>query len=171
MSILRLPADPIATGFGVFVPGSNPLRLGIRDLPAECSVREPGVIMGCRGVISARNNDPAARYRWDATGNAVRCLHCGADVTAATTVNVWREMLAPALPSPNARANELRPAVAARFAYARELLAARRPKEAEGQLRYAADLVLDAIAAGCDDPAGLARDLAALRAEVSAAQR
>lgn len=170
----HLSVAPIATGFDAFVPGSNPLRLGIHDLPAECSVREPGVIMGCRGVISARNNDPVARYRWDATGNTVRCLHCGADVTAATTVNVWREMLSPAvpaLPSPNARANELRPAVAARFAYARELLAARRPKEAEGQLRYAADLVLDAIAAGCDDPAGLARDLAVLRDEVRAAQR
>ena len=137
-------------------------------------MREPGVIAGCRGVMSVRNNAPVDRYRWDATGDTVRCLHCGADVTAATTANVWNEMLSPAvpaLPSPNARANELRPAVAARFAYARELLAARRPKEAEGQLRYVADLVLDAIAAGCDDPAGLARDLAALRAEVSAAQR
>ena len=50
-------------------------------------------------------------------------------------------------------------------------LAEKRPLKAR---EYADELAwdaLDAIAAGCDDPAGLARDLAALRAEVSAAQR
>ena len=128
MSILRLPADPIATGFGVFVPGSDPLRLGIHDLPAECSVREPGVIAGCRGVMSVRNNAPVDRYRWDATGDTVRCLHCGADVTAATTANVWREMLAPAVPALPSQPSALDELLAA-ARYAAEYLSPAPPTE------------------------------------------
>ncbi len=162
--------SPLATGeaYGASL-FSHP-----RDLPAQCSVKEPGVIAGCRGVMSVRNNAPVDRYRWDATGDTVRCLHCGADVTAATTANVWNEMLSPAvpaLPSPSARGNELRAVVTSGLDGVRVTLAEGRPLKAQ---EYADELAwdaLDAIAAGCDDPAELARDLAALRAEVSAAQR
>ena len=78
---------------------------------------------------------------------------------------------APALPSPNARANELRAAAVRDIAGVREWLADDRPLKASECADEVAWDALDAIAAGCDDPAGLARDLAALRAEVSAAQR
>ena len=159
--------SPLATGeaYGASL-FSHP-----RDLPAQCSVKEPGVIAGCRGVMSVRNNAPVDRYRWDATGDTVRCLHCGADVTAATTANVWNEMLSPAvpaLPSPSARGNELRAEFGVYAARARKFGTHLAVPDVLAELT---DLALAAIAAGCDDPAGLARSLAALRAEVSAAQR
>lgn len=141
-----------------------------------CKVVGDGRINACADVQGI-GDYMTANLAWRPDVLVVVCRRCGTEVTAATSPEGWRSTLDPIvlppapLPSPNARANELRPVVAARLSYARALLADRRPKEAEGQLRYAADLVLDAIAAGCDDPAGLARDLAALRAEVSAAQR
>lgn len=122
----HIPVAPIATG--VDLANGLDLSVALRDLPAECSVREPGVIMGCRGVMSARNNDPAARYRWDATGDTVRCLHCGADVTAATTANVWREMLAPAVPALPSQPSALDELLAA-ARYAAEYLSPAPPTE------------------------------------------
>lgn len=73
--------------------------------------------------------------------------------------------------SPNARANELRDRARSQAEGLREYITEGRPAKA---LEYLKDEVawnaLAAIAAGCDDPAGLARDLVALRAEALAAR-
>lgn len=169
----NIPVAPVT--FGVDLGGApSPLNLLANyALPRECSVKEPGVIMGCAVGLGARDRSCGALFRRDLVAGVIRCRFCDADVTATLSSEAWSEAFAPAvpaLPSASARSNELRPVVAARFAYARALLVDRRPKEAEEQLRYVADIALEAIAAGCDDPAGLARELNALRAEVNASR-
>jgi len=169
-----LATAPIATGFAAHDPGNINLGIPESSLPRACSVKELGVIMGCVGIFRERTNHPHAHYRWDDTGNVVRCRHCLADVTAAQSTEGWRTTLAPAvpaLPSPNSRANELHDRARSQAEGLRGYIAEGRPAKA---LEYIKDEVvwsaLDAIAAGCDDPAGLARDLAALHAEAIAAR-
>jgi hypothetical protein len=116
-------------------------------------------------------SDVVARARGS---DAVLCRFCFADVTPLVSAESWALVFAPAapaLPSPNARANELRAAAVRDIAGVREWLADDRPLKASECADEVAWDALDAIAAGCDDPAGLARDLAALRDEVRAAQR
>ena len=157
---MLLPSQPLA-----FDP--NPAK------SHRCKVSGHNRILGCRRVDGGRCAS-VEDFAWGLDLGVVACAYCGADVTAALPLAAWAEMLAPsspALPSPNARANELRAAAVRDIAGVREWLADDRPLKASECADEVAWDALDAIAAGCDDPAGLARDLAALRDEVRAAQR
>ena len=150
---------------------SVPLTLDHRgSRPLFCKVSRPAHIRGCFGV-RAQPDNPLSHFQWHADIAVAVCRHCGAEVTGAFPIAAWREMLAPALPSPNARGNSLRAAVEKRIGHVREFIDGDQPARALDLATVAAWEGHDAIAAGCDDPAGLARDLVALRAEVSAAQR
>ena len=158
---------------GMLLP-SSPLildRSGAR--PRFCEVTRIATIRGCVGV--REHSDPLiANFERSEHVGVVVCRHCGTDVTAALHLDDWEERLepaVPALPSPNARGNELRSIVADGLDGVRVTLAEKRPLKAREYADALAWDALAAIAAGCDDPAGLARDLAVLRAEVSAAQR
>lgn len=141
-----------------------------------CKVVGDGRINACADVQGI-GDYMTANLAWRPDVLVVVCRRCGTEVTAATSPEGWRSTLDPIvlppapLPSPSARGNELRAVVTSGLDGVRVTLAEGRPLKAR---EYADELAwdaLDAIAAGCDDPAGLARDLAALRAEVSAAQR
>jgi hypothetical protein len=147
----------------------------------RCVVMNGPMILGCRWTRDLSARDRKLSFRRDDTGNVVRCLGCKADVTAALSVEQWNAMLAPAVsavPSGHPthrtsreRANDMRNAVVRQFGGVREYLSEDRPAKAleylKGEVVWSA---LDAIAAGCDDHEGLARDLAALRAEALAAR-
>jgi len=138
----------------------------------HCEPSASGIQRACFAALSSPDRSvPALFVRSDDRATA-RCRFCGVDVTMIGTPQEWARAFGDPVPEPpQPTANELRSIVADGLDGVRVTLAEGRPLKAQEYADALAWDAIDAIAAGCDAPAGLARDLAALRAEVEAAQR